>query len=516
MASASFDLCKSFLEELNPDKLQRSFLGSLLKLQNVQRGSIWVKEGNGYLCVEAIGKQSEQIKGVKIESGKESIVGWVIENGRMTIAEGGRDSRHYKELEAKLDVKSTLILCFPLFLKNKEVYGAVQIIDTTPGGKKVKLEKEYLQMMQDLVDLGSIALSNSLIYVSQVNENRLLHQTLKELAGESPAIGQSPIFLDVLEKTRSYAQTDFPVLITGESGTGKEVVAGYLHRMSRRKNHAFVVQNCSAIPETLLESELFGYKKGAFTGADKDKQGLFQAADGGTVFLDEIGDMPLNLQARILRVMQDGEIKSLGDPRSRKVDVRVVSATHRDLATAVANKSFREDLFYRLSVLPLHLPPLRERQEDIPLLFNHFLQREALKMGMEPKKVRGDVLELIQSHRWKGNVRELENFVKYILVVSRGNEIVLEDLPDEWQTSREPPEEAVPPPDPGAAPSRPSSFDELSRQVFDACPSWEELEKSYVLHLLEKNRWNITKAARHARVNRSTFASRMTRLGIKK
>jgi transcriptional regulator with GAF, ATPase, and Fis domain len=328
-----------------------------------------------------------------------------------------------------------------------------------------------------------------------------------------------------MELARHYAGTDFPVLVTGESGTGKEVVAAEIHRLSRRAGKPFLIQNCSAIPETLLESELFGYKKGAFTGADQDRMGLFEAASGGTVFLDEIGDMPLNLQARILRVIQNGEVKPLGETRVKRVDVRLISATNKDLAGAVNGKEFRSDLYYRLSVLPLHVPPLRERKEDIPLLLKHFIRQEAARMSVSAKKIGPDAMARLTAYSWPGNVRELENFVKYMLVIAEGETITLEDLPEQYKSSealdscRPPREAASAPGENGRASSQQAVSEERDSNralFFKAYSSWEELEKAYVLFLLEENRWNITRAAEDASVNRSTFVSRMRRLGIRK
>ena len=363
--------------------------------------------------------------------------------------------------------------------------------------------------------LLSIVLQNtanaleSIVYINQLKENQLLRRTLDEIRGQDQLVGQSPAFLQVLKMGRAYARTEYPILITGESGTGKDAVANQIHRWSRRKDRPLLVQNCSAIPDTLLESELFGYRKGAFTGAVRDKEGLFQAADGGTVFLDEIGDMPLNLQARILRFIQNGEIKPLGDTGVRKVDVRIVCATNKNMQEAINNGNFRQDLFYRISVLPLHLPPLRERREDIPLLLTRFVKREALKMGLEIKTFEDDAMERLRDFPWEGNIRELENFARYMLVTVEGRVIAASDLPRRpvQQPGAGQPREA-PPPDrvePSAVPS-----------LFDAYPSWEEVEKAYVLHLLEKNMGNVTLAAREAAVNRSTFASRMRRLGVQR
>ena len=514
MGDKSFDFYRAVSEELDPERLQRKFLTALLDLQNVERGSIWVRSERGYICVEAVGEQSERIKSMTIDFGRSSIVGWVIENGKMTVAEPGKDARHYWQAEEKIDVKSSLILCFPLFLRTGEVYGAVQIIDTSAGGNRLNLEKNYLELLQQLIDIGSIALSNSLVFCEQVKENLKLRQTLKAIREQYLIIGKSAALLGARKRAAEYARTDFPVLITGESGSGKELLAREIHRLSGRSGGAFLAQNCSCIPDTLLESELFGHEKGAFTGAIKNKLGLFEAANDGTVFLDEIGDMPLQLQARILRVIQDGEIKPVGSVHTKKVNVRIISATNRDLQSEIARENFREDLFYRLNVLPLHVPSLCERLEDIPLLLDHFVSSEALRLGTARKNFSKDALDFLLEYQWPGNVRELENFVKHIIVITPGNLITRKDLSNHFFSTTS--NAHIPLEHRPDRKKRPDEENEAAPGSFFDGYSWEELEREYVLHLLEKNRWHITRAAKEAGVNRSTFDSRMKKLNIRK
>ena len=504
MAPRIADFPKALFEELETEKLQHRFLESLLEFQNVERGSLWIKRPDGSQCIEAIGPQSERLVGFLVPKGKPSIVGWVIENGRMTIAEPGKDKRHFKEAESDLDVKSTLILCYPLVLKNGEVYGAVEIIDTAHGGSRLNLSKEYLGLLEEFVAIGSIALGNALAFADQKKETQKLKKILGEIKGETPLIGKSAAFRTALEAAGNYARTDFPVCITGESGTGKELFAREIHRRSARKDKPFLVQNVSAIPDTLLESELFGYRKGAFTGADKDKIGLFEAAGGGTVFLDEIGDMPLPLQARILRVLQENEIKPLGGTETRCVDVRVISATNRDLTQAIAAGAFREDLFYRLNVLPLKLPALRERQEDIPELLDYFLTRDAARLGLPQKTLAPRARRDLCQRSFKGNVREMENLVRYLLATVPDAVIEAEDIPPPSGIGEVRPAART------AGQTAPAEAPDLT--VY----AWDELERTYALALLEKFKWNVTKAARAAGVNRSTFDSRLRKLGISK
>ena len=516
MDNKPFALFKSFSEELDPSELQRKFLQALLKLQNVERGSIWIKKGSKYCCVEAAGRQCEKIKGAEIDEKQQSIVGWVIENASMTISNPNKDPRHYKEFEENLTIKSSLILCFPLLLKNNKVYGAVQLIDTSSSKDRINLDKAYLYHIQDLVNIGSLALSSAILFNKQQKETRALKSALQEIRNGGTLIGQSPSFHSCMEMIRSYAFTDYPVMITGESGTGKELVSHEIHRLSNRRNKPFLVQNCSAIPENLLESELFGYMKGAFSGAVKDKIGLFEAAEGGTVFLDEIGDMPMNLQARILRVIQNSEIKPLGETKVKKIDIRIISATNKEIKELVDTRDFREDLYYRLSVLPLHLPPLRERREDIPLLMNHFMNREAIKNDIPLKRTSSETMQNLMSYHWPGNIRELENLVRYLLVATDDDRITPLDLPVHFINNRHrrPSEKLIVEKDDRIPKSL--ETERYENGVPFENQSWEEIERSYALYLLRKYHWNVTWAAKDAGLNRSTFASRMKRLGIKK
>ena len=498
------------------EKILKVFLESLLKLQNVERGSIWVRQNHVYTCIEAMGDDSDKVLGLSIGNENPSIVGWVIENGRMTISKVGQDHRHFDKVEEELKIKSNLIVCFPLIFDTGEVYGALELIDTTDTGSDINLDKDYLELIENIVSVGSIALSKYTAYTKQVEENKALKEIIHGFQAQPPIVGNTKLILEIFEKTNVFAKSDYPVLITGESGTGKELFARELHLRSFRKDKPFLAQNCSAIPETLLESELFGYTKGAFTGATQDKTGLFEAARGGTIFLDEIGDMPYELQARLLRVLQDGEIKPVGSAIQKKVDVRIIAATNIDLSKAIAERNFREDLFYRLNVLPLHIPPLRERKDDIPLLLERFITVEARKLNLKPKRISRAALDYFIRHPWRGNVRELENTVRNIMVTVSKLTVTVKDLPA-WLLK--PVEEGANcrTYDSGKAPGDifPSEMDEKHKDDFSGY-TFKALEKAYILSLLEKNRWNITRSAADADLNRSTFDSRMKRLGIRK
>jgi len=519
MHEIDLDFYKVLFEDLDPDNLKKRFLRLLLRIRNLDRGSIWVKQENRYVCIEALesSTDTDSIKGASISADRPSIVGWVIENSEMTVAEAGKDSRHYKEFEEGWNVKSVWILSFPLILKSGQVYGAVNLVDTNKDHKRPDINEKHLKLLKSIVDIGSIALSNALNHTEQVEKNIELEQTLTKIQSKVQIIGQSRLFIDAMKSVRDYARTDFPVLITGESGTGKDLIATALHNLSSRNSKPFVVQNCSAIPDTLLESELFGYKKDAFTGATEDKIGLLEAADGGSVFLDEIGDMSLHLQSRILRVIQNNEIKPLGQTKTRKINIRIISATNKDLSQAIAEKQFREDLFYRINVLPLNLPPLRQRKKDIPLLLNYFNKREALNLGVSQKKISKKALKYLEDYHWEGNIRELENFVKYILSTIDNDIVGVSEIPDHFKQKEILKQDAGNTLSHNEAPRFSAESPSLgtARSPFSGY-SWEALENDYVFYLLNKNRWNITRAANEAGINRSTFCSRMKRLGINK
>ena len=269
-------------------------------------------------------------------------------------------------------------------------------------------------------------------------ENRALRESLRKEARYGRMIGRSPAIQKVFATLKKIAPFDTTVLIQGESGTGKELVARALHEEGPRRGRAFVAVNCGAIPENLLESELFGHKRGAFTDAHADRRGLFEEADGGTLFLDEIGELPLLLQVKLLRVLQEGTIRPLGAKADKKVNVRVVAATIRDLETEVREGRFREDLYYRLNVLPIHVPPLREREEDIPLLIDHFIESANARLGTTIKGVTKPAHKALLGYGYPGNIRELENIIERASILAEGELIDIVDLPDALKRKRDP------------------------------------------------------------------------------
>jgi two-component system NtrC family response regulator len=293
------------------------------------------------------------------------------------------------------------------------------------------------------------------------------------------------------------AQANSTVLIEGETGTGKELLAKAVHFNSRRKNRPFVTINCGAIPRDLLESELFGHMRGAFTGAVANKPGKAELADGGALFLDEIGEMPLELQVKLLRLIQNGEVEKVGAPGVNKVDVRIIAATHRNLEAMVEDGLFRQDLYYRLAVIPLRLPPLRERADDIPELVQHFFVKAKNEQGRPELTLSASLMPYFSAYRWPGNVRELENVIERVVVLAKGDEIVLGDLPEMLRRER----------------PRPEEFHmDLPPQGI----SLEAVEKELILRALERFSGNQTQAARYLDLSRKTLIYRMEKFGLRK
>ena len=349
-----------------------------------------------------------------------------------------------------------------------------------------KLEQRVAERTAELEEaLGEVEeLKNRL-----QEENIYLQQEIKLSHNFEEIISQSESFGRALEAVEQVAGTDATVLILGETGTGKELLVRVVHSASQRKDRPLVKVNCAALPAHLIESELFGHEKGAFTGAFTRRSGRFELADGGTLFLDEIGDLPLELQAKLLRVLQDGEFERLGGTSTLRVDVRVIAATNRDLESAVASGDFREDLFYRLNVFPIPCPPLRERKEDIPLLVEHFVGKYSAKIGKKIDTIPHKVMDALQAYGWPGNVRELENIVERGLIVSRGTQLELGD----WLRGT-----------PGSSGTA-------------GIPTLEEKEREHILEVLERTGWRVRGAGgatETLRIKPTTLESRMKKLKI--
>jgi two-component system, NtrC family, response regulator len=340
-----------------------------------------------------------------------------------------------------------------------------------------------------------MVVGRALEHVRLVEEVQALRTSLNQKYGFENILGHSDALLEVLDTAARAARTNSTLLIRGETGTGKELLARAIHFNSPRRERPLVTINCGTIPKELLESELFGHKRGSFTGAVADKKGRIEAADGGTVFLDEIGEMPTQLQVKLLRLIQQGEIEKVGSESHTQVDVRIIAATHRDLSAMIEDGTFREDLYYRLAVIPLLLPPLRERTDDIPDLVQHFFRASREKNGRPGLTLSPALLPYFSCYRWPGNVRELENVVERIVVLARGNEVTLDDMPPFLRHER-------------------VGSQALQIELPPQGVSLEAIEKELITKALERSGWNQTRAARYLDISRKTLIYRIERHGI--
>ncbi len=332
-----------------------------------------------------------------------------------------------------------------------------------------------------------------------LKENEDLRETIERTYALDNIIGKSQAMLEVFDTIRKVADTDATVLITGESGTGKELIARAIHYNSARKKHPFIPINCGAIPQDLLESELFGHEKGAFTGAVSARQGRFERADKGTLFLDEIGELPLHLQVKLLRVLQEKEFERVGGNRTIKVDVRIIAATNKNLEEAIENKTFREDLYYRLNVIPIYVPPLRERKGDIPLLVNHFLKKLARTKKKRITGVDPAAMEMLMNYDWPGNIRELENIIERTVILKEDEGLIKpRDLPAKIREAK----------------NTGVFYFDIPKDGIDLPALLEELETRFIKKALDRAGGVKTKAAQLLGINRTTLIEKMRKRGM--
>jgi len=395
---------------------------------------------------------------------------------------------------ALIDLKMPGMDGIELLSKLKEINPEIQVIVMTAYASietaVVAMKKGAFNYVNKPVDLEELRINIKKALENQkiLTENKYLKEQLNEKYKDLNLIGESKAIKEVLSTVARVAKSDSTILIRGESGTGKELVARAIHALSDRANQRFISLSCAAIPETLLESELFGYEKGAFTGATRRKEGRFELADSGTLFLDEIGDLFLETQIKLLRVIETQEFERLGGKETIKVDLRIISATHQDLEKKIKEKSFREDLYYRLNVISIFIPPLRERREDIIPLVNHFIQKSNQKTGKNIQGLTQEAKDILFSYPWPGNIRELENVIERATVLSRGEAIDKLDLAH------------------------------LSFQRIDEIPTTlllKDLEKSHILKVLEKTGGNLSQAAELLGIHRNTLRLKMKEYQIK-
>lgn len=436
-----------------------------------------------------------RLKAISLKPGQ-GIAGWVVKEGRPLLVNDVRqEPRFYPEVDALTGFQTRSILAAPL-QDRERIIGVVEVLNTS---KEKRFEPRDLELLTAFAAHASAALRNAQLISTIQDENRYLHGELDERYGT--IIGESGRMHEVLQIARKAADAQVTVLLLGESGVGKEVLARSIHGWSGRARKPFVAINCVALSEHLLESELFGHEKGAFTGAHQQKKGLLEVANGGTVFLDEIGDMKPELQAKLLRVLQDHVLVRVGGTQSIRVDLRVIAATNQDLAAAVRERRFRKDLFFRLNVVTITLPPLRERKEDIPALAHLFVERSCRELKRPLMGILPETLTLLERYDWPGNVRELENVIERAVVLASGVDIRPEDLSF-----------CLPESDP-VADAELKVFDSGLDLPFHA--SLESHKRDLILHAIEKAGGNKTKAAQLLKLQPTYLWRLCKQLGIR-
>ena len=473
-------------------ELLRKIIESATRLTEAEASSLLlVNPENNKLYFEiAIGTKGAEVQRFSLNMG-EGIAGWVAANNRSLIVNDvSSDRRFYSDISKKVGFPTKSIVAVPMRLKDRRV-GVIEIINKRDGAS---FTDEDLQWLEIFATQAAIAIQNARSFQKVQEEIYLLQDELQTDKGYHTFVGESKAIKEKLEIVRRAAQTDSSVLLLGESGVGKELFAEQIHLESPRRNNPLIRVNCAALPENLLESELFGHVKGAFTGATRDRRGRFELSDTGTIFLDEIGDLPLALQVKLLRVLQHKSFEPVGGSEPITVDTRIIAATNKDIEAEVASGRFRPDLYYRLNVLPIYIPPLRERREDIPVLAEFFLKKFNREIKKQIQGFTAEAMDVLLSYSWPGNVRELENAVERAVVVSQGDRIAPEAVAlnqsirgDSESTAGKPLKEAV-----------------------------NAFKKHYIRQTLDMNQWNQTKTARLLGIQRTYLSRVIKELGIER
>ena len=491
------DITKSLNSTLNLNELLEMIIDSIIKLADADRGFLMLagKEGElQFRIARDRDRQSLDENDFEISS---SIVNDVREKAEPLFISDLQESEQFKNQESVLDLNLRTAVCVPLVLDDR----VIGVIYTDSNRITTEFNASDLPIVGAFAAQAAIAIENAKLHgeviLSRENlakENLELKERLSERYEFSGIIGKSKPMMEIFSTIKKIAPLDSTILISGETGTGKELIARAIHFNGPRKKKKLVTINCGAMPLELLESELFGHKRGAFTGATSDKAGLFETANGGTIFLDEIGDMPQPLQVKLLRALQEGEIRRVGENLPRKVDVRVIAATNRDLNEDIKAGRFRQDLFYRLNVVPVAIPPLRERSEDILPLINHFLKKYSAKMDKDDVGISPSAAKMLLGHVWTGNVRELENTIERALALSGTSKVLREEQFPQLETEA-------------------ASFSDLERHK-TLKQKLHVVEKQIIADTLEKTGGNITKAAELLEVTRQHLHNKIKQYGI--
>ncbi len=422
---ALYEIARTLNAILEPRQLLEQVLSIAVRHLSAERGFVLLadaerEEGFSVAATQNFGSQQKS----KEFAASSSVVTRVLTSGEPVLTFDAQADDRFDASTSIVAQNILSIACVPL-RNGERVTGAVYL-DSAKSRKA--FTEDSLKFLTVFGNLAAIAIENAQRYSNLLGENERLRSTLDASRQFPTIIGQSPKWKEALDIVQRVLDVDASVFLTGESGTGKELIARAIHEHGSRKGMPFVAVNCSAIPEQLLESELFGHVKGSFTGATADKRGLVEIAHGGSLFLDEVVELPVLLQSKILRVLQEREYRRVGDVSNRTADIRIIAATNRNPQESIKSGTFREDLFFRLNVIGIHLPPLRERKDDIPLLANHFLTRAAEMYHRPVKDIHPDAMKVLLLNPWKGNVREFQNVIERAVVLSKGTQLTREDL----------------------------------------------------------------------------------------
>jgi transcriptional regulator with GAF, ATPase, and Fis domain len=467
------------------EELQAQLLDLIFEVIPAGRGAILLAEGAGqeFNCLYARTRHAGHPQLVRVSR---TIARQVMKENVAILGVDVAASGALRDVESLVASEVRSLLCVPLTVFQR-VIGCIYLDSTNSANR---FQEDHLQLMAAIAGISAVALDNARRVQWLEQENQRL---ITEVRQEQSLVGEGARMKEIFQFLARVAPTESTVLIEGESGTGKELAARALHRNSHRGSKQFVAINCAAIPESLLESDLFGHERGAFTGAAVLKKGRLEVADGGVVFLDEIGELAPALQVKLLRVLQEREFERVGGTHTIKVDIRLIAATNRDLNEAVRNGQFRQDLYYRLAVVRLTMPPLRERREDIPMLTRHFVQKYAKRSKVKPKPVSREAMAALVNYEWPGNVRELENAIERALVMGSSDSVLLEDLPESLMEQE--------------------SAAELHEGKYHA--SVKELKKQLIFDAVEQTRGNYVEAAGTLGVHPNYLHRLIRNLGVK-
>jgi Nif-specific regulatory protein len=481
---ALYDISRIINSIPDPDELLSRVMDLVITTTRAERGFLMLRDSPAEEMSVKVARNLEQNDIQAPGEISHTTLQQVTESGQPLLTSDAKSDPRFTGSESVVLYNIRSVLCTPL-KKHEQIIGLIYIDSRTSSNV---FTEDDLAFLSAFANMAAIAIENARLQARLRQENLILKKEIRHQYQFDNIVGRSAKFLNALALVERVLDSSVPVLIQGESGTGKELIARAIHYNGPRRESMFLAQYCGALPETLLESELFGYRKGSFTGATASKTGLFEEADKGTFFLDEIGDISPAIQAKLLRVLQDGEMRRIGENRSIKVDVRIISATNRDLREEVRQGRFREDLYYRLNVVTIDLPSLRERRDDIPLLCRHFLEHSGQAAAKGIRDFSREALDAMGAYHWPGNIRELENAISYAVVMARSGTIGLQDLPGSVLERREPGELVMP------------------------GKTMHQLELEYILSTLKANRGDRKKTASQLGISLRTLQYKLKEL----